>query len=78
MATHTHTQTIRWQLPTNCLNVFDHFAGLALKGLRFHYYGHSAQSENMFKDVVKIIIFKSPKTCLMSIANTQRKCQWIG
>ena len=29
-----HTQTIRWQLPTNFLNVFDHFVGLALKGLK--------------------------------------------
>ena len=28
-----HTQTIRRQEPTNCLNVFDHFVGLALKGL---------------------------------------------
>ena len=28
-----HTQTIRWLLPTNCLIVFDHFVGLALKGL---------------------------------------------
>ena len=28
-----HTQTIRWLLPTNCLSVVDHFAGLALKGL---------------------------------------------
>ena len=28
-----HTQTIRWQQPTNCLSVFDHFVGLALKGL---------------------------------------------
>ena len=28
-----HTQTIRPQKPTNCLSVFDHFAGLALKGL---------------------------------------------
>ena len=25
------------KLPTNCLNVFDHFVGLALKGLRFVY-----------------------------------------
>ena len=30
-----HTQTIRWQLPTNCLSVFDNFVGLALKGLSF-------------------------------------------
>ena len=28
-----HTQTIRWLLPTNCLILFDHFVGLALKGL---------------------------------------------
>ena len=28
-----HTQTIRWLLPMNCLSVFDHFVGLALKGL---------------------------------------------
>ena len=28
-----HTQTIRRELPTNCLSVFDHFVGLALKGL---------------------------------------------
>ena len=29
-----HTQTIRWLLPTNRLNVFDHSVGLALKVLR--------------------------------------------
>ena len=28
-----HTQTIRLQLPTNSLNAFDHFVGLAVKGL---------------------------------------------
>ena len=28
-----HTQTIRWLLPTNCLSVFDHFVGFAVKGL---------------------------------------------
>ena len=27
------TETIRRQQPTNCLSVFDHFLGLALKGL---------------------------------------------
>ena len=30
-----HTQTIRRLFPTNCLSMFDHFVGLALKGLRF-------------------------------------------
>ena len=28
-----HSQTIRRLLPTNCLSVFDHFVGLALKWL---------------------------------------------
>ena len=28
-----HTQTIHRQQPTNCLSVFDHFVGVALKGL---------------------------------------------
>ena len=28
-----HTQLIRWQKPTNCFSVFDHFVGLALKEL---------------------------------------------
>ena len=28
-----HIQTIRQQKPTNCLSVFDHFVGSALKGL---------------------------------------------
>ena len=28
-----HVQTICRVLPTNCLSVFDHFVGLALKGL---------------------------------------------
>ena len=28
-----HTQTIRQLLPTDCMSVFDHFVGLALKGL---------------------------------------------
>ena len=28
-----HIQTIRWQQPTNCLSMFEHFVGLALKEL---------------------------------------------
>ena len=31
-----HTKTICQLLPMNCLSVFDHFVGLALKGLRFN------------------------------------------
>ena len=36
------TQTIRQLLPTNCLSVFDHFVGSALKGLTFPF-GHRLQ-----------------------------------
>ena len=32
-----HIQTIRRLLPKNCLSVFDHFVGLALKGLTIRY-----------------------------------------
>ena len=31
-----HAQTIRRLLATNCLSVFDHFEGLAIKGLKDH------------------------------------------
>ena len=33
-----HTETIRRQQLTNCLSVFDHFVGLALKWLKAFYY----------------------------------------
>ena len=33
-----HTQTIRLQKPTNCLRMFDHFMGLALKVLCLRFY----------------------------------------
>ena len=31
-----HTQTINRQQPMICLSVFDHFVGLAFKGLKTH------------------------------------------
>ena len=33
-----HTQTIRRLLATNCLSVFDHFVGLALKAEPIHFH----------------------------------------
>ena len=36
-----HTQTIPWQQPTNYFSVFDHFMGLALKGLIYCQNSHS-------------------------------------
>ena len=32
-----HTETIRRLLPMECLSVFDHFVGLAIKGLTVAY-----------------------------------------
>ena len=39
-----HTQTIRWLLPNNCLSVFDHVVGLALKGLSIDSFPHNYYS----------------------------------
>ena len=41
-----HTQTIRRLLPRNCLSVFDHFVGLALKGLRKNTFPESYRKSN--------------------------------
>ena len=48
-----HTQTIRWQKPTNCLSVFDHFMGLALKGLKGDSRGFRRR-----KNLEQFILFK--------------------
>ena len=39
-----HTQKIRRQQPTNCLSVFDHFAGVELKGVTRRQKNRSYQS----------------------------------
>ena len=43
-----HTPTIRPQEPTNCLSVFDHFVGLALKELNGETREHALLSEYIF------------------------------
>ena len=45
-----HTQTIRGQKPTNCLSVFDHFVGLALKELKIH----RSMSETLISAPIRI------------------------
>ena len=40
-----NTQTIRWQQPTNCLSVINHFVGFALKGLNM--------SENLLAELAE-------------------------
>ena len=45
-----HSQTIRQQLPTNYLNVFDHFVGLALKGLTIAKEKETPQIDKTIRD----------------------------
>ena len=72
-----HTQAIRRQQPTNCLNVFDHFARFALKGFKslgkasskpskIHYKYKIVFSEFIGHNVIKVE-FKSSKSDLMFI-----------
>ena len=49
-----HTQTIRRLLPTNCLSVFDHFVGLALKELT-HFWPMSPFYTPMFLGGIKTL-----------------------
>ena len=51
-----YTQTIRLQQPTNCLNVFDHFVGLALKGFNFNVSDILQKSQSFWKFIIIIII----------------------
>ena len=45
----SNTQTVRRLLPTNCLNVFDHFVGLALKGLKLYLVPETVSSGDVFR-----------------------------
>ena len=57
-----HTQTIRGLLMTNCLSVFDHFVGLALKGLKLL----NANTENT---TISLTIFNIIYTFASVISN---------
>ena len=56
-------QTIRRQQPTNCLSVFDHFAGLALKRLRI--YLVDGNKSTVFGGFVQVYYRNQPKTSLV-------------
>ena len=49
-----HNQIIRWQEPTNCLNVFHHFVGLALKGLNYDLF-YSVVSSGQLESWQKLV-----------------------
>ena len=65
------TQTIRRLLPKNCLSMFDHFVGLALKGLKkvLNQYFVSRTAEiiccyDILENTILGIVKKSPLTSL--------------
>ena len=47
-----HTQTICPQQPKNCLSVFDHFVGLALKALIIYWFSFWPRGQQEFFNVV--------------------------
>ena len=56
-----HTQTICRLLPMNCVSVFEHFVGLAVKGLStFHLkkWVHCAEMSGALRDLVPFVQFK--------------------
>ena len=69
MVKHTQTKTIRWLLPTNCLSVFDHFLGLAFKGLKISFLmKHRLPTYNFLTLSISAIIYLFNK-------NTKKKCE---
>ena len=46
-----NTPTVRRLVPTNCLSVFDHFVGLALKGLK--------KNKVLLRIIVKNVILRT-------------------
>ena len=57
-----HTQTMRQQKPTNCSSVFDHFVGLAHKGLN--------PSNNMIRPLGISNIFELAQATLIILNRT--------
>ena len=52
-----HTQTVRWEQQTNCLSVFEHFVGLALKGLNWRTGKPKEQEKNRKNQNRKITLW---------------------
>ena len=52
-----YTQTFDGKLPTNCLSVFDHFVGSALKGLKL-FSSHNEDSELQYWEIMHNCIHK--------------------
>ena len=65
MAKHSHTN--RRQQPTNCLSVFNHFVGLALKGLR-------SLAENLADKTEKIMSFVQNGANSLAFIWTKQSC----
>ena len=51
-----HTETIHRLLPTNCFSVFDHFVGLALRGLKILFLKSTKQNKSKWIFIIKNLI----------------------
>ena len=60
-----HTQTIRRQQPTNCLSLFDHFVGLALKGLPPFDTWDCYYFESNLSPILQIKVLLMKKACIV-------------
>ena len=65
-----HTQAIYQFLPTNCLSVFDHFVGLAVKGLTVNKNTKTSKSLTNIKAGVK---YKAFDICCKSFVPRNKK-----
>ena len=68
-----HAQTIRRQQPTNCFSVFDHFVGLALKGLTLSLRHYIITSKKYFfiTESIKVFWFASLIICFISSSSSR-------
>ena len=73
-----HIQTIRWQQPTNCLSVFDHFVDSALEGLISCHrktvvlvcvHWHKSRTKSYYKVNVPVSFEKVRRDCFFIIVS---------
>ena len=67
-----HTQTNRRQQPMNCLSVFDHFVGLAIKGLTLQL--HINKLMKMYELKLQFVIWQPNNLVKQFFSNLPTNC----
>ena len=73
----SNTQKIRRQQPTNCVIVFDHFVGLALRGLKIKYFWAALQLMRQLNSIHKKIPWFQLELCLNAPMLIMLPCQLL-